>query len=115
MFSAKVEETALGKGGCLTHAHCLASPLVSCQIVCLRSVCPPLVPHAPPLIHVLFGVSISLFSLTFFLIFLEGSDTKIFTFLFDLTQSSVPKIPMIQKISQFFVLEVYWIVLDTWN
>lgn len=68
-----------------------------------------------PLIHVLFGVSISLFSLTFFLIFLEGSDTKIFTFLFDLTQSSVPKIPMIQKISQLFVLEVYWIVLNTWN
>lgn len=69
----------------------------------------------PPLIHVLFGVSISLFSLTFFLICLQGSDTKIFTFLFDLTQSSVPKIPMLQKISQFFVLEVCWIVVDTWN
>lgn len=108
MFSTKVKETALEKGECLTHAHWFIlhmQPWLSpCQLsdclfaLSLSSSCS----SRPPLIHVLFGVSISLFSLTFFLICLQGSDTKIFTFLFDLTQSSVPKIPMLQKISQFF-------------
>lgn len=117
MFSTKVKETALEKGECLTHAHWFILHMQPCQLsdclfaLSLSSSCS----SRPPLIHVLFGVSISLFSLTFFLICLQGSDTKIFTFLFDLTQSSVPKIPMLQKISQFFVLEVCWIVVDTWN
>lgn len=96
----------------LVHSAYAALSAVDCLFaLSLSSSCS----SRPPLIHVLFGVSISLFSLTFFLICLQGSDTKIFTFLFDLTQSSVPKIPMLQKISQFFVLEVCWIVVDTWN
>lgn len=86
MFSTKVKETALEKGECLTHAHWFIlhmQPWLSpCQLTdCLftlrlSSSCS----SRPPLIHVLFGVSISLFSLTFFLICLQGSDTKIFTF-----------------------------------